>query len=150
MKKLHYSIHINAPREKVWDIMLSDATYREWTATFNPGGSYFEGNWTEGSKILFLGPGEDGRLGGMVSTIAKCVPHEFVSIEHLGQIDNGIEDTTSERVKAWSGAHENYTFTEKEGETHLTVDLDTVEEYVSYMEDTWPKALQKLKALSEK
>lgn len=149
MKKLHYEIMIQAPREKVWKSMLEDASYREWTTVFNPGGSYYEGEWKEGSKMLFLGPGEDGKLGGMVSRIAKCTPYEFVSIEHMGQIDNGVEDTTSEKVKAWSGAHENYTFTEKDGGTHLAVDVDTVDDFVSYMEDTWPKALAKLKSLAE-
>ena len=149
MKKLHYEIVIQAPRERVWKTMLEDATYREWTAPFNPGGSYYEGEWKEGSKMLFLGPGEDGKVGGMVSHIAKCTPCEFVSIEHMGQIDNGVEDTTSEKVKAWAGAHENYTFTEKDGGTLLAVDLDAVDEHLSYMEDIWPKALTKLKKLVE-
>jgi len=149
MKKLHYDIMIQAPREKVWTTMLEDATYREWTAPFNPGGSYFQGEWKEGGKMLFLGPSEDGKLGGMVSRIAKCTPHEFVSIEHLGQIENGVEDTTSEKVKIWSGAYENYTFTNKDGGTHLAVDIDIADDFVSYMEDTWPKALAKLKSLAE-
>ncbi|MDQ5893468.1 MAG: hypothetical protein QG640_480, partial [Patescibacteria group bacterium] len=31
MQKIHFSIQINAPKEKVWDTMLGEATYREWT-----------------------------------------------------------------------------------------------------------------------
>jgi len=54
MQKLHFTQHINAPREKVWDIMLSDTTYREWTKPFNAG-SFYEGSWDEGSDIKFLG-----------------------------------------------------------------------------------------------
>lgn len=38
-QKLHFTITINAPKEKVWDTMLQDTTFREWTAPFNPNGS---------------------------------------------------------------------------------------------------------------
>lgn len=52
MEKIELKTFIKAPREKVWDIMLSNATYREWTSAFNPG-SYFSGSWEQGSQILF-------------------------------------------------------------------------------------------------
>ena len=65
MKKLHCSIEINAPVKKVWDTMLEDATYRQWTGAFNPG-SFYKGSWEKGSKILFLGPDPNtGKEGGM-------------------------------------------------------------------------------------
>ena len=54
MQKLHFSIVINAPKKKVWHAMLDDKQYREWTEAFNPG-SYYKGDWSKGSKILFLG-----------------------------------------------------------------------------------------------
>ena len=44
MEKLHFSISIKAPKEKVWDTMLNDVTYRQWTSVFNPPGSYYEGD----------------------------------------------------------------------------------------------------------
>lgn len=151
MTTLHFSIDINAPKEKVWSTMLSDATYREWTKVFNPnGGSYFEGSWDEGSKIRFIGPDENGKLGGMLSRIEVNKPYEFISIEHLGQIADGVEDTTSDEIKGWIGAHENYTFTEENGVTTVKVDLDTVDEFKDMFEKAWPKGLQKLKELSEK
>ncbi len=150
MQKLHFEIHINAPREKVWAAMLSDATYREWTKPFHEG-SYFKGDWSEGSKILFLGPSDDGTGdGGMVSRIAKNRLHEFISIEHLGFIANGLEDTTSEEVKKWIPAFENYAFADDDNGTKLSIDLDTHEEYKDMFEGLWPKALQILKDLCEK
>lgn len=85
----------------------------------------------------------------MVARIAENRLHEFLSIEHLGMIENGAEDTTSEKVKDWAGAHENYTFTEKDGGTELTIDMDIVESEKAYMESAWEKALQKLKQLAE-
>ncbi|HUQ85093.1 MAG TPA: hypothetical protein VM077_02110 [Candidatus Limnocylindrales bacterium] len=151
MAKLHFNIDINAPREKVWDTMLGDVTYREWTSVFNPGGSYFEGDWSEGSKMLFLGPDEKtGKVGGMVSRIEVNKKPEFMSIEHLGVINDGVEDTTSESVKSWAGAHENYTMTEKDGITTVEVDIDINDEMSKMFEDMWPPALQKLKEIAEK
>ncbi len=34
MSKLNFSIVIDAPKEKVWDTMLEDKTYRIWTEAF--------------------------------------------------------------------------------------------------------------------
>lgn len=150
MKKIHFSILINAPREKVWDIMLGEETYPLWTTVFSPG-SYYKGSWEEGSKIHFLGPNPDGTgEGGMVSRIKENRPHEFVSIEHLGMINNGVEDTTSEEVKKWTPSHENYTFVEKAGGTEVLVDMDIMAEYKTMFEEMWPKGLQALKDLVEK
>lgn len=130
--------------------MLSDATYRQWTTAFNPG-SYFKGSWDEGSKILFLGPNPDGNgEGGMTSRIVKNRLHEFVSIEHLGMINNGVEDTTSDAVKQWTSAFENYTFRESAGATELLIDIDVPDDYKIMFEDMWPRALQSLKELAEK
>lgn len=148
MEKLNFSIEINAPKEKVWDTMLEDKTYRAWTEVFNQG-SHFVGDWNKGSKILFLGPGEDGKMGGMVSRIKENKLYEFISIEHLGIVQDGKEDTTSETVQAWAGAHENYSFSEKDGVTKVSVEMDSNEEYSEMFNGMWPKALQKLKELSE-
>lgn len=150
MEKLQFSIMINAPKEKVWNTMFDDKTYREWSATFMPG-SYYEGSWDQGSKILFLGPDENGKLGGMVSTIAENKPNEYMSIQHLGIVGNGIEDTTSEEAKKWVG-FENYTFQDDNGQTEVTVDMDGAydDTFTKYLKDTWPQALQKIKELAEK
>lgn len=149
MEKLHFSITIKAPKEKVWETMLDENTYKQWTDVFGHG-SHYKGTWEEGSKILFLAPSQNGKMQGMVSRIKENKKYEFISIEHLGMITDGIENTTSEEIKAWAGATENYTFKEKNGETQVLVDTDTVEEYKKMFEDTWPRALQKLKSLSEK
>lgn len=154
MKKINFSTFIHASREKVWDTMLEDATYREWTEPFNPAGSYYKGSWDKGSEILFLGvdTGTAGSKGesGMYSRIAENRLHEFISIEHLGLIKDGVKDTESDEAKQWVSAHENYTFTEKDGSTELFVEIDTDEKYASMFEGMWPKALEKLKELAEK
>lgn len=150
MQTLHFSIKINAPVDKVWNIMIGEETYKDWTSVFNPGGSIVKGNWEKGSKMLFLGPDpETGVEGGMVSRIAENIPHKFISIEHLGIINNGIEDTTSEEAKKWAPAFENYTFKEENGVTEVLVDIDIMEEYVDMFNEMWPKSLARLKELAE-
>lgn len=150
MQKSHFSVLVNAPREKVWEVMLADATYREWTKVFHEG-SYYKGSWEQGSKMLFLGPGENGEgEGGMMSMIRESRPPEFISIEHIGMIKDGVEDTTSEEVQKWTPAFENYTLTDKDGGTEVAVDIDIADEYQDVFDDMWPKALQTLKELAEK
>lgn len=148
MQQLHFSTLINASREKVWQTMLSDATYRDWTGAFMPG-SHFVGDWSEGSKIQFLAADEKGVLGGMTSKIIANRPPEFVSVQHLGIVSNGVEDTTSPEATKWAGL-ENYTFIDKSGQTELQIDVQVPEDAVEYMTEVWQKALARLKELAEK
>jgi hypothetical protein len=148
MKKIHFKIDINASKEKVWDTMLGEETYKEWTEVFAPG-SHYVGDWNEGSKILFLAP-KDNAQTGMVSRIKENRKYEFISIEHLGVVENGKEITSSDAVKEWAGALENYTFKESNGKTELLVDMDTEDNYEEMFKGMWPRALQKLKELAEK
>lgn len=150
MQKLHFLISIHAPKEKVWNTMLGEETYKQWTADFNPG-SYYKGDWSKNSKILFLGPDpKTGKEGGMVSRIAENKQYEFISIEHIGIVQNGVEDTTSEEAKKWTPAFENYTFMEKDGATEVQIDVDTVDEFMEMFGKMWPEALQKLKEIAER
>jgi len=144
MQTQHFEIHIQAPRERVWAVMLQSPTYERWTRVFCEGSRY-EGSWQQGEKIRFLGP--DGQ--GMVSEIAEHRPAEFVSIRHLGVIANGVEDTTSEAMRAWTPCFENYTFTDDAGGTRVRVDVDVFGTYEDWMAQTWPKALLALKAVCE-
>jgi hypothetical protein len=143
-KTLSFSVSIRAPRAIVWDRMLGDEGYRIWTAPFCEG-SHYAGSWEQGAKIRFLAPSGDG----MIAEIAENRPQEYVSIRHLGEIRDGVEDTTSDRVRAWAPAYENYSFAETADMTTVTVTLDTMPDFEQYMNDTYPKALGVLKALCE-
>ena len=147
---MHFEIVIHAPVSKVWDIMLAKETYKEWTSAFEPT-SYYEGSWDKGSKIKFL----SSSGSGMVSEIAENILHTFVSIKHLGELKNGVEDTTSESVTSWMPAYENYTFTDQGSTTLLSIDMEMtstpqVKAMNEMFEDMWPKALLKLKEICEK
>ncbi len=150
MEKLKFSTIINAPREKVWHTMLDDVTYRQWTKPFNEGSRYL-GKWETGSEMRFIGVDDNGmESGGMYSRIREARQNEFVSIEHLGMItEAGEVDTSSEEVKKWTPAFENYTFSEKDGGTKVDVELDITDEWKDMFSDMWPRALAKLKEISE-
>ncbi len=144
IKKMQFSTSINAPVATVWDTMLGVDTYPLWTAAFIEG-SRFEGDWSEGGRIDFLTPSNDG----MVAEIAENRPHEFISIRHIGIVESGVEDTESDAVVSWAPAYENYTFESTLEGTVVTIDQDVGTEHEQAMTDTWAKALDSLKKLCE-
>jgi len=152
MEKLQYKVSINAPANKVYDFMLglsNKSTYEQWTSIFNPTCTY-EGGWEKGSKILFIGVDENGNKGGMVSKIAENIANKFVSIQHYGLVQGDKEVTEGPEVEKWANGFENYTFEENNGTTTITVDLDMTEDFIEYMNENYPKALDKLKEICEK
>lgn len=143
-KTIRKSIHIKADREKVWDTLLQDKTYRTWISVFNPG-LYAETNWKEGNKVLFMNPDGDG----VVSLVVVHRPFEFISLEHQGIIKNGKEVLHDVEIKDWRGFRETYHVCEREGVTQLSIEQDRPEEYFDSFSKTWDLALQKVKDLSE-
>ena len=144
-KSINKTIQIEATKQKVWDVLLEDATYRQWTSVFSPG-SHAVGGWDEGSKVHFL----DGEGRGLVSTVKVHKPAEVISIEHIGVIDKGKEDFESEEAKKWTGSLETYRVSESGGKTKLDIEMDITPEFEEYMNKTWDKALELVKEISEK
>jgi len=144
MERHSFTIHINAPREKVWEKLWNDDSYPQWTSAFAEG-SKAESTWEEGSKIVFSGP--DG--AGMLAKIQKKLPGEYMSFRHYGMIRDGVEDTESEEVRPWAGAEENYTLRPAGAGTEVLVEMDMTDQYRDYFMETWPRALQLLKEISE-
>jgi uncharacterized protein YndB with AHSA1/START domain len=145
MQKINFSTDIKASREKVWEMLWNLDSYRAWTSAFAEGSYAKTDSWKEGSKVLFLDP----KGSGMVSMVAANKPNEYMSFKHLGEVKDGVEDTTSDSVKAWAGATENYTLKGDNGTTTLSVDMDITDEFKEMFEKMWPKALEKVKALAE-
>lgn len=147
MERIQFTVEIKASAQKVYDAMLgltNKETYNQWVSAFNPTSTY-EGSWDKGSKIYFVGTDEQGKKAGMISEIMEHQPAKFVSIRHYGFLQNGEEITTGEQVEKWSGGFENYSYNEADGITTVTVDLDTVDEYLDYFNNAYPKALIQLK-----
>ncbi len=142
---------IKASPQRVYETMLGlkdIGTYEAWTAIFNPTSTY-EGDWKAGTKMYFIGVDANGKRGGMISEIAAHSPAEFVSIRHIGMLDGEMEITSGPQVDSWAGTLENYSFHEENGNTTVTVEMDASEDFKAYFDSTWPRALEKLKALSE-
>lgn len=145
MEKHEFNERINASAERVWNALWSDASYREWTSVFAEG-SYAQTDWQKGSKVLFL----DSKGSGMVSVIEDIVPNKYMSFRHMGEVVDGTEDTMSDKVKQWAGAHENYTLMDGGNITELRVEMDLADEYKDYFIKTFPKALEKVKEIAER
>jgi uncharacterized protein YndB with AHSA1/START domain len=139
MTTLKFQIKINAPREKVWETLWNDTSYRQWTAAFSDG-SYAVSDWKEGSKILFLTPKGEGMFG----IIEKKIPGEQMIFRHLGEVKNGIEE-----AKDWGEATESYHLEGKNGITQLNVEMSATPDFEEYFNNTFPKALEILKQISE-
>ncbi|MDI5886632.1 SRPBCC family protein [Flavobacterium yafengii] len=144
MTTLEFKIEINAPKEKVWEILWNEETYKQWTSIFCEG-SYAESDWKEGSKIHFLSPNGDG----MNSIIFKKIDNEYMAFKHLSEIKKFQEMPVDDATQEWTGAMEMYRLTEDNGITVLEAKMDAVEKYIDYFKTTWPKALDLVKKLSE-
>lgn len=145
MVKLQYNIQIDAPRKKVWQVMLGKDTYPKWASVFEPGSDY-EGSWEKGTEMRFFAAGTPG---WMRSTIAENRPFEFVSLQHQGFVEDGKVEPPSEIDQVWQSAYENYTFRDKDGGTEVQVDMNMPDKDVDMIDKLWPKALEALKDLCE-
>lgn len=144
IKKISFSTTIKASKEKVWDVLWNDETYKAWTSAFSQG-SCAVSDWNEGSKILFL----DGKGSGMYSTIAKKITGEFMSFKHIGEVKDNVEQPLDEKTKIWSGSTEDYILKETEGATELTIEMDMMEDMLDYFNKTFPIALENVKKMAE-
>ena len=139
MKKISFSIKINASKESVWATLWDDATYGKWTSVFSPD-SHAVSDWKQGSEVKFI----DNKGDGMLSNIETIIPFEQMSFKHQAMMEGGVETT-----KDWAGSMENYFLKETNGVTDLTIDMDINAEYESFFVETFPKALELVKQISE-
>jgi len=143
MKTIQKTKHINAPKEKVWNVLLEDAYNRIWMAEFMEG-SHAETDWIEGHKVRFL----DNDSNGIVGTIKTKQPYDKVEMVYHGEVKNGQDDLDSEMGKAMNGSRENYYLSEENGVTTLQIEVDMGEDWIDMMSAAWDKALEKIEELS--
>lgn len=150
MQKLEFKIEIDAPREKVWEVLWNDKTYPQWTRAFGQGGRA-ESDWQEGSRIHFLADDDNGThgLNGMYSLIDKKIDNEYMAFKHLGVLKDGIEQPLDEESKKWAGSMETYKLTDEGGKTILETSVDIVDDHVEMFNEAFPEAFRIVKELSE-
>jgi len=139
MQKLFFEIQIDAPPEKVWDVLWSDMTYRQWTTAFTEG-SFYMGTFEEGSIMKFFDPDNNG----MYSRVEKNIPNKEMKFLHLGEIYGGVETEQN-----WGEATERYILEEIPTGTILKIEIQTPEEFKDFFEEKFPNALGIVKNLSE-
>ncbi|WP_254411469.1 SRPBCC family protein [Dyadobacter diqingensis] len=141
---IRQSVLINAPKEKVWDVLFTDPYIRLWYAEFGEG-SHAKTDWKVGSKAIFT----DNSKSGLVAEVIVNQPNEKLSVEYTGVVTNGEEDYESELAKEVKGGRETYHISERDGGTYLEIECNMAPEYYEEMSAAWVKALQKVKNLAE-
>jgi hypothetical protein len=141
MKEIQFSIKIHAPKEKVWDTLWQDETLREWAGVIDPG-TYMEGDLKEGNEVQFI----SGNGYGVTSLVEKLTPGEFLLLRHRADTQ---ESGKREREDQWTGGEERYSLAEENGITNLTVAFDVPLELEDEFNVSYPKALERVKALAE-
>lgn len=146
METLSYEKVIDAPLQKVWDILWSPETYSEWTKFFGPD-SRIKSDWKVGGKTYFV----NAEGEGMVSTIDSLEEPRQIVFKHLGMVDKeGVEDTESMEVKQWSGCFEKYILIDLEGKTKLHAEVQVEKEWQEHLNNGFIKGLEIVKNLAEK
>ncbi len=142
MKELQFSVEIHSSNEKVWNTLWQDKTFRQWATIIDPG-TYMVGDLKEGNEVQFISS-ENGY--GVTSLVEKLIPLEYVLIRHSADTQ---DEGKRQRDSQWTGGKETYKLAEEQGTTTLTVTFDVPPELEEYFNTTYPKALAKVKALSE-
>ncbi len=142
MKKMHFTIEIQAPRKKVWSALWDDKTFRDWGSVIDEG-QYMVGDMKEGNEVQFISSVSGY---GVTSLIEKLIPNEFVSFRQMADTkDSGKRD----REKEWTGSTESYSLAENDNITTLTINIDVPPEQEETFKIRMPKALQRVKELAE-
>lgn len=143
MKEMQFSIEMHATKERVWDTLWQDETFREWASIIDPG-TYMVGDLKEGNEIQFI---SSANGYGVTSLVVKLVAGEFLLLRHSADTQ---EDGKREREKEWTGGEESYRLAEKDGTTTLTVAFDVPGDMEEYFKINYPKALERVKVLAER
>lgn len=143
MKELQFQIDIQATKEKVWDVLWQDGTFRQWASVIDPG-TYMVGDLKEGNEVQFISA-ENGY--GVTSLVETLVPNEFLLLRHQADTQGSGEQ---ERAKEWTGGAERYSLVEKNSMTTLVTAFDVPVAMEDYFKTSYPKALELVKQLAEK
>lgn len=139
---MQFIVEIQAARQKVWDTLWQDKTFREWAGVIDPG-TYMTGDLIEGNEVQFISA-ENGY--GVTSLVEKLTPGEFLLLRHSADTQ---ETGKQQREKQWTGGAESYSLAEKDGVTILTAAFDVPPEMEEYFAVHYPKALDRVKVLAE-
>lgn len=139
MKILEFKTQISAPAEKVWKVLFTQDENRNWPSALNEG-TYFEGNWEEGSVMRFL----DEENNGMYNSVEKNIPNKELIMKHLGWIYDGELSPQN-----WEDSTVTYLLESNGNGTLLTGKINALDEFVDFFNSKYPSNFEKVKKLSE-
>ena len=143
MKKIQFSIEINASKERVWATLWDDLTFRDWASIIDEG-TYIKGEMKEGNEIQFI---SSINGYGVTSLIEKLKPNKFILFRHSADTkESGLQ----ERENEWTGGTESYSLTENNGVTTLLLKTDVPQELEEIFKVRIPRAQERIKILAEK
>lgn len=144
LQQIQKSVSIDAPAQKVWEVLLNKEYIEQWYKAFGEGVKA-DTDWQLGSKAIFTDNNSDGIIGRIVT----LEPNKKISIEYDGFMSKGKEDHVSEAAMAIKGTQETYSLEQTGNSTNLSISLEMDEKYFDMMSTMWDNALQKIKDLSE-
>lgn len=145
IEKLHFSININAPKEKIWQVLWDKESYKIWTEPFGKG-SHYKGDLAQDARIHFLS--QEG--GGMYSDVMFFKEHSLVVFRHVGGMKDCEELEIDDDSIRWTGCFEVYRLVEiNENTTELEIEVDITNDHIEFMKKKFPISLEKVKELSE-
>lgn len=151
MKKISNSIAINAPAEKVWQVLWNDSTRRDWSSAFGRDNILDATAWKEGSRVTVANTRGDGGFG----VIEKIIPNKLMRIRELGWIGQGKElppdytVTIGDKELKWEAGLGEYQLNEIDGGTRLTIEVELGDDWAPMLDGVFKKAVQRIKQLAE-
>lgn len=149
MKRLQFSVTINASPEIVYDQLTDPKAFAQWSVVFDPN-SHLEGSWEKGSLVRLLTYNQAGDLCGLLSNVRENIPNRKIHLDHMGVLEKGVEIFQGPEVEQLKGASEIYHIIPQGKQTRLAIESDAIMDLESYLIETWPLALEKLKEQCEK
>ena len=146
MNTLKFQTDINAPREQVWNALWDQNNYRQWTEPFNVDAAHqsqLQGELKQGNEIQFMGD----RDNGMYAQVETLKPNEEMKFRHMGEIKAGQRLEPANAAKGMGT--ECYRLTERNGKTHLEVDVDAPNAMTDQIRSAFPQALARVKTIAE-
>ncbi len=142
MQEMKFQTAINATKERVWDTLWQDATFRQWAGLIDPE-TYMVGELIEGQEVQFISAANGY---GVTSLVEEVTPGEYLLLQHEADTQDSGNDT---REKQWTGGKEVYELLENDGVTTLTITFDVPGELEEIFNVSYPKALARIKELAE-
>ena len=132
------SIHVNAPRAKVWDALVNPEMIRQYLF-----GTTVISDWTVGSPIVWKGEWQ-GRAYEDKGVILRLEPEHLIQYSHFSPL-TGLPDTPDH----YHTVTVELSGSEADTLVSLAQDNNTTEDDRKHSEATWEMMLANLKKLLE-